>query len=452
MMINVSEKRDKRIIKAIEQVFGVYLYDYQKEIILAVFNDSVRKVTIKATTRAGKSWTLALAILFYTLTHSNRKSLIIATTQHKTKIIYSYIAEFLAMQPELVDMLDMDLPKNDIVRLKKETSKQKITFKNGSSIEVLTADLPGGGQGLMGFAANGIIACDESAEYSADVWPKVYRMLVDNPTSKLIEIYNPFFLNHTFEHWNDDSWYKIHIDWKKCVKQGRMTLEDVEDQRRNITELEFEVLFNANFPENIENSLFKKQYLDQACFVKEFKTYDKIHIGADIAAGGKDYTVITVVGESGNEFSYIEHKRLDTADTMNTVGEIQRIAERYTNPEIKIDAIGFGKGVIDRLKENNFNAYSYIAGESAVNRKRFYNRKSEDLFGLSEIMQQGRFYNLPANSPYILDSRKIIYEVRSDRLLKTIDPEDKSPDYLDSLNIALARPKGRFQMLDLVGL
>jgi len=441
-MINVSAKRDNRIVKVIEATFGVTLFDYQKEIIIAIFDESIRKVTVKATTRAGKSWTLALAILFYTLTHRNKKSIIIATTQHKTKIIYSYIADFLAMQPELVEMLDMDIPRNDIVRLKKETSKQRITFKNGSSIEVLTADLPGGGQALMGFAANGIIACDESAEYSAEVWTKVYRMLVDNSNSKLVEIYNPWFLNHTYEHWNDDSWYKINIPWTKCVEQGRMTLSDVEDQRRNITDLEFRVLFDADFPENIENSIFKMDHITLATTKKEFKSYDRILIGADIAAGGKDFTVITVIGEKDNEFSFIEYKKLNLSDTMGTVGEISEMASKYDKPSIQVDSVGLGKGVADRLREGKYSTYDYIAGARASAKRRFSMRKTEDLFGLSDIMKQGRFYNLPANSPFILDLRKETFEIRSDRLLKHIDPEDKSPDYLDSLNIAMAQNRG----------
>ena len=430
----------KELDTVTKELFNIKLYNYQKEIVEAIFSNN-RKVTIKATTRAGKSYTLALSLLLYILCYPKTKIGIIATTQHKTKIIYSYIADFLASSPELAAKFDIKVPKDDISRLRAEASKQKLTTKQGGYIEVLTADLPSQGQALMGRAYD-VTAIDESAELTPEAWSKIYRMLVENPKSKMVEIYNPWFLNHTYDHWNDPEWTKIHIPWQKCVEEGRMTKEAVEDQRRNLTELEFSVLFNAEFPENIENSVFKKAYLDLACRKKEFKDYDKILIGADIAAGGKDFTVITICGQKDNEFSFIGYKKIDSPDTMLTVGEIKEIASKYKTPIIQIDAVGFGKGVIDRLKESKYNAYSYIAGQSATEKKRYYNRKSEDLFGLSDIMKQGRFYNLPENSPFILEARKITYEIRSDRLLKTIDPEDKSPDHLDGLNICCARPKG----------
>lgn len=443
----MSEKRDKRIIRVLEATFNVKLYEYQKEIIRAIFNNH-RKITIKATTRAGKSWTVALATLFFALTHRRKKCMIIATTQHKTKIIYSYIADFLSMQPELVEMLDMDIPKNDIGRLKKETSKQKITFKNGSSIEVLTADIPSGGQGLMGHAGQ-FVVCDECAEYTPEVWTKVYRMLVDNPETQLIEIYNPWFLNHTYEHWNDDSWHKIHIDWKKCVEQGRMSIEDVEDQRKNITELEFEVLFNANFPEDIENNIFKSDYLKNAVTTKPIPDGVIYRIGVDVAASGKDYSVVTILAEKDNEFYFVDFRKYDLPDVMQLVGHVSEIADRYSKPIITIDSVGMGKGVVDRLRELGYNAYPYIAGNSALEKKRFFNRKSEDLFGAADIMKQGRFWNLPVRSPYTLELKKYIFEIRSDRLIKSIDPEDKSPDYADSLLYALSKERGRMLTFDL---
>jgi len=58
-------------------------------------------------------------------------------------------------------------------------------------------------------------------------------------------------------------------------------------------------------------------------------------------------------------------------------------------------------------------------------------------------MYDGRFWNLPKNSEYIIELKKWTYEIRSDRQKKVIDPEDKSPDFADSLNIAVAEPEKR---------
>jgi len=426
----------------IDKWFQFKLYPSQIQIADFFFNNK-KKCTIRAVTRYGKSQVIALCAIMYAIFNDNKRVGIIAPTNEKTKIIMSYIQSALASCPQMNNIVDLDVMElSKLERLKREVSKRKITFKNGSSIQVLSPDIKGKGFGAMGSAFD-LQVIDETAEIPDAVYSKIYRMLVEHKDSKIIEIGNPWHLNHFYDHHHADDWEKIHINWETAVKEGRMTLEAVEDQKRNLTDLEFEVLFNANFPENIENSLFKKEHIDLAIRPKEFTDYDQIMIGADIAAGGKDYTVIVVIGQKNNEFSFIDYKEINKQDLMLIVGEIQVLADKYKAKIIQIDAVGFGKGVIDRLKENGYKSYSYISGESANEKNRFYNRKSEDLFGLAEIMKDGRLWNLPDKSKFILDMRKETFEIRSDRLLKTIDPEDKSPDWLDSLNIAISRPRGR---------
>jgi len=426
----------------VKSYFGIDLFPYQKEIIESIFSDD-RKVTIRATTRAGKSYSVALAALLFALCYPGKKVGIIAPTQHKTKIIMGYIGEFLSLAPDLIEMLDMNISGKDITRLKRETSKQRITFVNGSSIEVLTADLPSGGQGLMGRAYH-LTIVDESAEISAEAYSKIYRMLVESKDAKLVEIYNPWYLNHTYEHFNDESWKKIHIDWRRCVKEGRLHENDIMDQKRNLTELEFSVLYDANFPKDIENSIFSQQgHIENAIRKKEFKLYDRILIGVDVARGGKDYTVITIVGEYKGDFSYIEYKKMDTNDIMKVVGMTTLYADKYKAYEVKIsvDTVGLGAGVHDRLKEMSYNSTAFSAGSRARNKSRFYNIKAETIFELADIMKEGKFYNLPYPSEYALQLKKWIFEVRSDRQLRVIDPEDKSPDFADSLAITFNRPQ-----------
>ena len=51
------------------------------------------------------------------------------------------------------------------------------------------------------------------------------------------------------------------------------------------------------------------------------------------------------------------------------------------------------------------------------------------------MMKAGNLRNVPQASSYTLQLRAWTYEVRSDRKLKIVDPEGKSPDYADSLLI-----------------
>jgi len=438
----------KIAIYCIKRWFKFELTPYQKKIVEMVFSNHKRS-TIRATTRYGKSQILALALIMYAILIDNKRIGIIAPTHEKTKYIMSYILHALSSCEQMNNIVDLDLMElSKLERLKREVSKKKITFKNGSSISILTADVKGKGFSLMG-AGFDLTAVDETAELTLEVYSKIYRMLVEHKDAKIVEIGNPWHLNHFYDHHNSEDWDKLHIDWKIAVKEGRMTEVAVEDQRKNLTELEFEVLFNANFPENVENSIFKKEYTDLSVRQKDIPSDCKILIGVDVATSGKDSSVITIIGEKDNEFYFIDYKKLNTSDTMNLVGEVRVIADNYKKPIIQIDVIGLGKGVYDRLREYKYDVYEYVAGRSPLDKKRYMMRKTEDLFGLADIMKQGRFYNLPNNSPYILEMRKEIFEVRSDRLLKHIDPEDKSPDHLDSLLYAMSVPRGRLIALDL---
>ena len=431
----------KVAIYYIEKWFKFKLYPSQ-QIIADFFFNKKRKATIKACTRYGKSQTLALCAIMYAILLNNKRVGIIAPTNDKTKIIMGYILNALANCKEMNNIVDLDMMDlTKLERLKREVSKHKVTFKNGSSIEVLTADIKGKGFATMGWAFD-LNIIDETAEIPDEVFAKIYRMLVESPTAKLIEIGNPWHLNHFFEHHNSDDWEKFTVDWHVAVKEGRMTEEAVLDQKRNMLDLQFTVLYDAEFPQDAEYCIFRMDYINKAIQTKEVPLDVKYLVGIDVASGGKDYTVITVIGTKDNEFYFIDHKKIDKSDLMAIVEETRYYLDPYPNAQIQVDTVGIGKGVCDRLKQLGYKCYPYVAGERANKSNQFYMRKTEDLFGLSNIMQQGRFFNLPPNSQYVLEMRKELFEVARDKLLKHLDSEDKSPDFLDSLNIAMGMPRG----------
>jgi len=290
------------------------------------------------------------------------------------------------------------------------------------------------------YFANGVLVhnCDETAEIPDDAYSKIYRMLVEKPDMILLEIGNPWFLNHFHQHHSDDGWTKFHVNWRDCVKEGRMTQEAIDDQRRELTELEFLVLFEAEFPQELEYSIFSNEAIENSQRLKQQDEFDKYLIGVDVARGGRDITVITVLGKKESDILYLEHLAIDTNNTMEVVGQVCEICSKYgiDNSEIVVDTVGLGAGVYDRLNELHYKVFPFVAGNKARQDEKYYNLKSEVVFNTAELMKSGRFYNLPPSSKYILQLRSWIYEIKSDRKRKVIDPE-KSPDYADSLIMAL---------------
>ena len=137
-------------VEIIKTNLGIEPYNYQYPIISAVLDRTITRTTIRAATRSGKSFIVAASFIAYAGVFSNSKVGIIAPSKDKTKIIMTYILEILSssnLEP-VIDLDMMGLTKME--RLKREVSKQRITFKNGSSIEIKTADVKNKGFSLMG--------------------------------------------------------------------------------------------------------------------------------------------------------------------------------------------------------------------------------------------------------------------------------------------------------------
>lgn len=424
-------------LKALCQLlFKIKIYDYQEKIMRAVI-DRKKKITIRSTTRAGKTYTLAMTAIILAVFKDNHSIGIVAPTFDKARKFMEYIAQLLNESPLFNDIVMINTEGlTHLEKLRKEVSKRKITFTNGSSIEIKSIDLSRKGLAIMGMGYSTILV-EEVGEIDEESYSRIYRMLVESQDTIICEIGNPWQLGFFFDHHHSPDWEKIHISWQDCVREGRMTKEAVEDQRKELTDIEFKILFDADFPQEIEFAIFPNVAITQAIRSKEFAQFDKILVGVDVASGGRDLTVVTVIGVAGNEFSYIEHKEIDSRDTMQTVGIIQEMLTKYPHAEVTVDSVGLGLGVKDRLKELKVNVTGFIAGSTARNDTRFSNIKTEAVFALSDIMKAGRFWNLPPASKYVLNLRSWIYEIRSDRQLKVIDP-DKSPDYGDSLYLSMA--------------
>lgn len=422
-------------------LFGRTPYSYQERINNAVFVRECKKITIRATTRAGKSFNMAeIGILKATFKPNHRVG-IIAPTHPKTRIIMNYVADLLAGNTMFDDAVMVSTEGlTTLERLRKEVSKNRITFRNGSSIEGRSVDLDSRGFGALGFAYQTIIV-DETDLIDDESYAMIYRMLVESQDAQIIEIGNPWRLAHFYQHHHSDEWEKIHISWQECVAAGRMTREAVEDQKREITQLEFQVLFEAEFPEEIEMAIFSKDAINELMKIKPVpEKIDRIIIGIDPAAGGRDRTVLTAFAVKGNEYWMLPGIDMDERDAMKIVGRVREFIAQNINPnqdiQIAVDCVN-NRGVHDRLKEFGYSMKEFIAGKQAREHKRFYNTKTEIVFKMAEIAKKGLIHNVPPNSKYILQLRAWTFEVRSDKQLKVIDPEEKSPDFADSMSMAL---------------
>lgn len=423
----------------------------QCKIVESIAYGDNNRIAISAMTQYGKSLSVSIGIIYFILMRKNKKVLCISPTIKQSRIIMDYVAGFLLSNSVTLNMIDLEYTGAD--RLKKEVSKSRITFKNGCTIMILSAE--GKAERLMGFGAD-LVVEDESCLISHEVYRvRISRMLGANQNSIHVQIGNPFHRdNHFYQHWSDPRFgYKtIHISYKTAINEGRITEEFIEAQRRELLPHEFTILYDAEFPEEAENALFRREWIEKATRDPVVLEDKIIYVGVDVARFGTDYTVFTILEHNprvceGGEF-YI-NKIIATAkeDTMQTVGRVQELCVDLNPVSISIDDIGVGGGVTDRLKEMKSEGLiqskiipCVFSARAELDKKhQLRNLKSEVYRDLRNVFEQGRIVMPPVDDRYHITLKNELMSMKTEYTsgrMKIIDPE-KSPDFADSLAIAL---------------
>lgn len=167
-----------------------------------------------------------------------------------------------------------------------------------------------------------------------------------------------------------------------------------------------------------------------------------IHIGGDIARFGADETSMFV--RSGNKIIHFESYSKE--DTMQTVGRFKLLIERFKPKSVKIDVIGVGGGVVDRLKEMGYNEVIGVnVGEKASDSERFINLRAEVFWSLRELFRD-EDVSVPDDERLIGQLSNIKYKFNSRGQTQIESKDDikkrglKSPDRADALALCYYQP------------
>lgn len=392
-----------------------------------------KKIEINATTRAGKSQTIALAVILYLLDNPGHKVVIIAPTAGQTKIIMDYIAEHITDSLWISEMVDTEVRSNNPERLRKEVSKNKITIKNKSSVSLLSAE--GKGERIIG--KGGDLVIEDEAELIDDEThqTKIMRMLGDSEDAKIVLIGNSLGNNHFYEASLDPDYEHIHIGWQECVREGRLTQAFIDDRKKHLTPAEFTMWFESKFVEDMESKLIAGEWIKNAIYEPNKTRSPQTEYGLDVAEQGNDWTVLTGV-EPGEVYEVISINSWSKTETMPTVGKVINIIS--LDNKINVDATGIGNGVWSRLKEQNYKSIKLIVGKSPTAEKdRFSNLKAQIFWNLRLMFEEGKI-KIPNHFKLIKELNSMKYGFTSNGKIKIIDPK-KSPDFVDSLCYAVAK-------------
>ena len=391
------------------------------------------------------SSTVAAAVLARVISYPEKWA-IVAPSQPKAQIIMRKIFEFCDKTPEVGAMLEMESGEKKGKRLLKEASKKRVVFKNGGEIFVLSADnrnKAAAGEALMGFGSPNVVL-DESSLIDDEVYAKIFRMLGGSADNFIFEIGNPFNRNHFLDSWNNDKYYKIMIDWRQGVKEGRITREFVEEMREKF---DFGVMYDCNFPEEDDldrdgwSLLFPENTITSSFRKENPNTYGEKRLGVDVARSGGNYNVWVL--RTANYAEIIG--RTTTTNLMDVIGTTKQLAQKHRvmDNNIYLDATGMGAGVYDRFRETGWGIKGINMAESATNKDKFINIRAEAYIRCSEWLNKGGTLNKDSKW---LELRHMRYKTRDNGKIKIIskgelrDKSIQSPDVADALMLTFTRP------------
>ena len=469
--------KNRRVDILVKHKWGFELSAKQCEIVRKIAFCEVKRLSISAMTRYGKSQCVAFGIALLIDFGIPAKIAFLGPKQEQAGILRQYLSDLILADKSLLAKAQIYATGEE--RIGKEASRRRMTFNTGAEYRVFSGE--GEADRLMGFGAD-ILIRDEACLINRTAFTKSSRMVGDNPeNSIIIELYNPWDRdNPAFEHTLDPDWEIIQVDWRTAVQEGRTTVKFVEEQKRNLTPLEFTVLYESRFPEQGEDSLFNLDWIQTAEITKfglyqrqqdlikelaevktkrsqmgageykgkiesitaELQRFTNI-VACDPSEKGLDESVVIWGVEYENRFEVVDYYSEGKSDPMKLVGKIISIVQDFVPKEVRgrvhIDRIGIGSGPLSRLKEvvrekelKNVKVIGCHYGEKAMKSDIFHNKKAENFFRLAALMREG-LMDIPK-----LDKlrRQLIaekWERSSSNKKKVVDPEDKSPDWGDAL-------------------
>ena len=314
-----------------------------------------------------------------------------------------------------------------------------------------------------------LVVLDEASGIPKSLWDGA-ETIVTSRESRVLAIGNPDDPSGQFaeSHKPDSSWHKIHISaWDTpnftgeevdpIAKVSLLDPEWVEDKLKKWGENSplFIAKCKGEFPEEGADTLIPLSWIE-AARRHELPSVGPVTLAVDVARYGKDETII--VHRQGPVARI--HKTYEYQDTMKTTGRVIEAMYDTGASEIRVDEVGVGGGVVDRLKEQGHPVVGLNAGSAAQDNKRFLNARAEWYWHLRELFQPDDETGLPnidiGQDDELLEQLvNIRYKIMSNGKL-VIESKDEmkqrgmsSPDRADALMLAFAevhlKPKAKLR-------
>jgi len=422
----------------------------QIEAIKYLKDDSSEVIMFAGAANTGKSWLASTWLITNALVYKESRGAICRRTLKEIKdtTLKTFVkcANFLGIKK------DVDYKINLI--------ESKIYFKNGSEIYLIplayqpsdpNADFLGGIELTYAFI-------DEIPNISKKYYEVLYsRIRYCEHPKKIWYLPKKLFLCcNPASNWVRSEFYDKHIN--NCLPDKIKFVNAVgnyyspyrgkgyEQSLSLLSEQQRKRLFEGSWDFDTESDqIFNIDKIESIFSGLDYSNSEKYYISADIAAQGKDTTVIVI----WKGFKIIEIKLLKEPDTIETSKIIHSYMQKYKIPknQVIVDSVGNGKGVKDYLK-----CVGFIANGKPLKGEKYDMIKSQLFYKLVSVDWS---VDLSIDRKYVNKIKEELQAIRdtSDEFKLSINSKDqqklligRSPDFADAISFRMFFEFGESKM------
>ena len=422
------EYRDKPV-EFVKEIIGAEPEDYQEEILQA-FLDYV-KIGWRSGHGVGKTTTLAWAVLWFLFTRRNSKVITTASVWRQVeKILWSEIGKWLnRCKDKISQRVNFEL-------LKTQITIQPDWFATGES----STD-PAKIEGFH--AVELLFVIDEGKAVPDDTYEAIEGALT-TPGAKLIVASTPppqkagYFWN-IFSH-KIPGFKTFHTS---CLDSKRVSQAWIEEKKKQWGESSpvYQTRVLGDFPDITEDMLIPLKLIEDA-IARELPEGEQRELGIDVARFGSDKTIFII--RYGSKIVLI--KKTGKEDTMQTAGKGANFIKEHNISKAKIDVIGVGSGVADKLREdfgdkiidvNVADKSTDVENYSNLRAQLFWELRQRFLDGDVDLPDDEELTGQLSNIKYKYNSKgQLVIESKEDMKKRGLP----SPDCADALMLAFYSP------------
>jgi hypothetical protein len=326
-----------------------------------------------------------------------------------------------------------------------------VKFKhNGAVIRLFGADNP---DAMRGVRLDGVVI-DEVAQIKPELWNDIVQPALSDRKGWALFIGTPSGVNLFSE-----LFYRAETlpDWFSArytvYDTDALPADEVARLKRDMAETSFAREYLCDFAAAGDDQLISLSQAEEAArrvYVDKDVMHAPVILGVDPARFGDDRSVI-FRRQGLQAFTPSVYRGLDN---MELAGRVAAAIKEHNPDAVFIDA-GAGAGVIDRLRQLEYDVVEVPFGGKAIAETQFVNRRAEMWWGIKEWIEQG---GAIPNDPALkqeLATPTYWYDGAGRRVLESKDDIKQrlqgggSPDLADALALTFAYAVGKKNLRDI---